>query len=699
MLDDPARCYVVPSAPGKRFDGDEKVTDLLYRCYRMVELNQSHEEVFARIADRYLSIVDELGIDFDLRPILSETCDAIRRRRSVDFAASRGEYLCGIVLAKYLGRDFIDPVDVIKFDRRGAFAAEWTNEMLMRAMEDHPRAVIPGFYGSYPNGDVHTFSRGGSDVSGAIVARAAEADVYENWTDVNGFLMADPRVVDNPRTIRQLTYRELRELSYMGATVLHEEAIFPVHTARIHDANIRNTNNPEDPGHADRRPADRGELRHADHRHRRPQGLHADYDRQGDDERRIRLRPPRAAGAGGLLRRLLRAPAQPASTRCASSSRTASCPRARTRSSSASARPAGPDSIEDPESGLALIATVGYGVVQPARHRRPSCSRRCTRPTSTCVMIDQGSSELNIIVGVDTADFETAMRAIYHASCRARDPMEREEPGCDPPRAQLVNKVFLTSWWTGEQAPPPLPPPPNFARAALQRERNLPGSDFCSEKWSFPGAGIHARARRTRPIGRDLYARKGFGPLALSRVFDGDLASGAMPPRALYSCPKGGFAHENRRCDRRPSPASGANSPYEIDRREALRRDLAHRPPQGAAGGARIRAARKGAPDRAGSDRTGRASRSIGSCSPPRSPRCTRWSTTRASACSVPCTERSLDQQLKIIDLSARGARRHGVSDAALHGRSARRSTTSPRRRPSSRCRTSRSTARRRRLR
>lgn len=247
VLDDPARCYVVPSAPGKRFDGDEKVTDLLYRCYRMVELNQSHEEVFARIADRYLSIVDELGIDFDLRPILSETCDAIRRRRSVDFAASRGEYLCGIVLAKYLGWDFIDPVDVIKFDRRGAFAAEWTNEMLMRAMEDHPRAVIPGFYGSYPNGDVHTFSRGGSDVSGAIVARAAEADVYENWTDVNGFLMADPRVVDNPRTIRQLTYRELRELSYMGATVLHEEAIFPVHKAGI-PTNIRNTNNPEDPG-------------------------------------------------------------------------------------------------------------------------------------------------------------------------------------------------------------------------------------------------------------------------------------------------------------------------------------------------------------------------------------------------------------------------------------------------------------------
>ncbi len=410
VLDDPARCYVVPSAPGKRFDGDEKVTDLLYRCYRMVELNQSHEEVFARIADRYLSIVEELGIDFDMRPILSETCDAIRRRRSVDFAASRGEYLCGIVLAKYLGWDFIDPVDVIKFDRRGAFAAEWTNEMLMRAMEDHPRAVIPGFYGSYPNGDVHTFSRGGSDVSGAIVARAAEADVYENWTDVNGFLMADPRVVDNPRTIRQLTYRELRELSYMGATVLHEEAIFPVHKAGI-PTNIRNTNNPEDPGTLIvAQPTEESFATPIT-------GIagHKDFTLITIDKAMMNAEY-------GFGRRVLQALEDfdvsfehlptGIDTMCVIvSDRELS-----TRKDQIIQRirhTCQPDSIEI-QSGLALIATVGYGMVR-RRGTAAKLFKALYEADVNVRMIDQGSSELNIIVGVDTADFETAMRAIYHA--------------------------------------------------------------------------------------------------------------------------------------------------------------------------------------------------------------------------------------------------------------------------------------------
>ena len=401
---------VVPSAPGKRFDGDEKVTDLLYRCYRMVELNQSHEEVFARIADRYLSIVEELGIDFDMRPILSETCDAIRRRRSVDFAASRGEYLCGIVLAKYLGWDFIDPVDVIKFDRRGAFAAEWTNEMLMRAMEDHPRAVIPGFYGSYPNGDVHTFSRGGSDVSGAIVARAAEADVYENWTDVNGFLMADPRVVDNPRTIRQLTYRELRELSYMGATVLHEEAIFPVHKAGI-PTNIRNTNNPEDPGTLIvAQPTEESFATPIT-------GIagHKDFTLITIDKAMMNAEY-------GFGRRVLQALEDfdvsfehlptGIDTMCVIvSDRELS-----TRKDQIIQRirqTCQPDSIEI-QSGLALIATVGYGMVR-RRGTAAKLFKALYEADVNVRMIDQGSSELNIIVGVDTADFETAMRAIYHA--------------------------------------------------------------------------------------------------------------------------------------------------------------------------------------------------------------------------------------------------------------------------------------------
>ncbi len=410
VLSDPARCYVVPSAPGKRFDGDEKITDLLYRCYRMVDLNQSHEEVFARIADRFLGIVEELGLDFDLRPILSETSDEIRRRRSADFAASRGEYLCGIVLSKYLGWDFIDPKDVIKFDRRGAFAAEWTNEMLMRAMEDHPRAVIPGFYGSYPNGEVHTFSRGGSDVSGAIVARAAEADVYENWTDVNGFLMADPRVVDHPRCIRQLTYRELRELSYMGATVLHEEAIFPVHKAGI-PTNIRNTNDPDEPGTMIvAQPTEESFATPIT-------GIagHKDFTLITIDKAMMNAEY-------GFGRRVLQALEDfdvsfehlptGIDTMCVIvSDRELS-----TRKDQIIQRirqTCQPDSIEI-QSGLALIATVGYGMVR----RRGTAAKLFKALYDADVnvrMIDQGSSELNIIVGVDTADFETAMRAIYKA--------------------------------------------------------------------------------------------------------------------------------------------------------------------------------------------------------------------------------------------------------------------------------------------
>ena len=210
---DPDYRYVVPSAPGKRFDGDEKITDLLYQCHRQVESNRSHEEIFRKIADRYTEIARQLGLDFDVEGLLMETSDAIRQYKNPDFAASRGEYLNGILLSKYLGWDFIDAQDVVKFDRQGSFASEWTNEIMREALQKHAHAVIPGFYGSYPNGDVHTFSRGGSDISGAIVARAAGADVYVNWTDVSGFMMADPRIVKNPRVIRELSYRELRELS------------------------------------------------------------------------------------------------------------------------------------------------------------------------------------------------------------------------------------------------------------------------------------------------------------------------------------------------------------------------------------------------------------------------------------------------------------------------------------------------------
>ena len=299
---------------------------------------------------------------------------------------------------------------MIKFDRRGTFASEWTNEMLMKALEDHPRAVIPGFYGSYPNGEVHTFSRGGSDVSGAIVARAAQAEMYENWTDVNGFLMADPRVVENPRCIHRLTYRELRELSYMGATVLHEEAIFPVHKAGI-PTNIRNTNAPEEPGtlivaqpneesyatpitgiagHKDFTliTIDKAMMNSEYGFGRRVLQALEDFDVSfehlptGIDTMCVVVSDKELAGRKDQIIQHIKQTCQP-------------------------------DTIEV-QSGLALIATVGYGMVR-TRGTAARLFKALYDADVNVRMIDQGSSELNIIVGVDVADFETAMRAIYKA--------------------------------------------------------------------------------------------------------------------------------------------------------------------------------------------------------------------------------------------------------------------------------------------
>ena len=235
----------------------------------------------------------------DVAALLEDTRAAIERVRTPDFAASRGEYLNGVLLANYLGWDFIDAADVVRFDKQGAFAAEWTNRVLTEELKKHERAVIPGFYGAFPDGGVRTFSRGGSDISGALVARAAEAELYENWTDVSGFLMADPRVVQNPAGIERLTYRELRELSYMGATVLHEDAIFPVHKAGI-PTNIRNTNDPDHPGTMIVDTGAGRALPLPHHRHRRAQELLPDLHRKGDDERGTGLWPPRVAGGGGI---------------------------------------------------------------------------------------------------------------------------------------------------------------------------------------------------------------------------------------------------------------------------------------------------------------------------------------------------------------------------------------------------------------
>ncbi len=244
---EPERRYVVASAPGKRFSDDIKVTDMLYDCYKLVKQNQPIDEAFLKIEERYNGIIKDLKLDFWLQPEFDRIKNAIVHHAGRDYIASRGEYLNSMILANFLGFDFIDAEDGIYFTDSGALDADKTNEELSAILEKHEHAVIPGFYGVMPNGTIKTFSRGGSDITGSIVARAIKADIYENWTDVSGMLMADPRCVRDPKVIDTITYRELRELSYMGATVMHEDAIFPVREMGI-PINIRNTKSPSDKG-------------------------------------------------------------------------------------------------------------------------------------------------------------------------------------------------------------------------------------------------------------------------------------------------------------------------------------------------------------------------------------------------------------------------------------------------------------------
>ena len=242
-----SRRFVVPSAPGKRFSDDTKVTDMLYKCYAEAESGKNFDKQLKAIEERYNEIIKGLGLKLSLKEQFETIRKNFEAKAGTDYAASRGEYLNGIIMANYLGYEFIDAASVICFDANGEFDGEKTNKVMGDRLANVESAVIPGFYGAMPNGDVKTFSRGGSDVTGSIVARAIKADVYENWTDVSGFLAADPRIVDNPRPIDVITYKELRELSYMGATVLHESAIFTVRKEGI-PINIRNTNAPQDKG-------------------------------------------------------------------------------------------------------------------------------------------------------------------------------------------------------------------------------------------------------------------------------------------------------------------------------------------------------------------------------------------------------------------------------------------------------------------
>lgn len=410
LFSDPDRRYVVPSAPGKRFKEDEKVTDLLYKCYQLVEANQPISPAFDKVRARYVEIANDLSLTLDVQSLLNQTEDDIVRIATPDFAASRGEYLNGVLLANYLGWDFIDPKDCVKFDRQGVFASEWTNEVLGERLIKHEYAVIPGFYGSFPNGEVRTFSRGGSDISGAVVARAAKADMYENWTDVSGFLMADPRIVENPKGIRELTYRELRELSYMGATVLHEDSIFPVHKAGI-PTNIKNTNQPDHPGTMILS---------------KPTAISENSVITGIAGHKnftlISVEKAMMNAELGFGRRVLQAledfdvSFEHLPTGIDTMSVIIADSELKTRRKEIVNRInelCHPDSIEVTE-GIALIATVGHGMVS-----NPGTAARLFgalyEAQVNVKMIDQGSSELNIIVGVDVRDFDKAVKAIYEA--------------------------------------------------------------------------------------------------------------------------------------------------------------------------------------------------------------------------------------------------------------------------------------------
>ncbi len=404
---DQGRRYVVPSAPGKRSAKDTKVTDMLYACYAIVEADEEFRIPLMKIKDRYDSIINGLNLKLSLEDEFRKISENFKQKAGVDYAASRGEYLNGIIMANYLGYEFIDAAEVIFFNGRGEFDAERTNEVLAARLSTCETAVVPGFYGSLPDGTVKTFSRGGSDITGSIVARAAQAGCYENWTDVSGFLIADPRIIDHPQTIRTITYRELRELSYMGASVLHEEAVFPVRKAGI-PINIRNTNAPEE----------EGTWIVESTCHQSKYTITGIAGKKGFVS--VNIDKDMMNGEVGFGRKVLSAFEENniSFEHMPSGIDTMTVfvhqPEFEGKEQaviSAIHRLANPDSIEL-ESDLALIAVVGRGM----RSTRGTAGRIFSALAHASInvkMIDQGSSELNIIIGVSNEDFENAIRAIY----------------------------------------------------------------------------------------------------------------------------------------------------------------------------------------------------------------------------------------------------------------------------------------------
>ena len=402
--------YVVVSAPGKRFSEDSKVTDLLYLCKTHIEHRIPYEQIFQVICDRFMAAEMNLGVDIDLNSEFDEIRKNLEDNATADYIASRGEYLNAKLIAAYLGYDFVDSKRLIRFDEKGRFMEDLTNREIAKELANHETAVIPGFYGLKVDGTIKTFSRGGSDITGALVARAVEADVYENWTDVSGFLMADPRIVKDPKPISSISYKELRELSYMGASVLHEDAIYPARVANI-PINIRNTNKPEDPGTI----ITANPSGHED-------GQIISGIAGSKDFTVIAIYKNLMSGERGFIRRLTailedndmsieHIPSGIDTLSVVLSNETLDGKLDEIIDEFE--RQLKPDHIEVFED-VALIATVGAGM-----SFRPGVSAKLFSALAEAGvnirMIDQGSSEMNIIVGVENKDFETAIRSIYKA--------------------------------------------------------------------------------------------------------------------------------------------------------------------------------------------------------------------------------------------------------------------------------------------
>ena len=407
--EDPARRYVVPSAPGKRFKDDTKVTDMLYACFEKAMKGENFDSDFDMIIERYEAIIAGLGLDLDMTKEYERIKGAFMHQPGRDYAASRGEYLNGIILANYLGFDFIDAASVIFFQENGSYDSEHTNVMLSSILRNHERAVIPGFYGSMPNGTIKTFSRGGSDVTGSIVARAVNADIYENWTDVSGFLMADPRIVDNPKPIETITYRELRELSYMGAGVLHEDAIFPVRFAGI-PINIKNTNIPSDKGTM---------IVSSTSDYSSDNVITGIAGKKGFSV--INIEKDMMNAEVGFGRKVLSVLEDsgvsfehlPSGIDTMSVVVNTSCiDDIRDKLVRAICLKTTPDSVSI-EDGLALVAIVGRGMIR-SKGTAARVFNALTAADINIRIVDQGSSELNIIIGIDENDYEKALKAIYN---------------------------------------------------------------------------------------------------------------------------------------------------------------------------------------------------------------------------------------------------------------------------------------------